>query len=315
MTLEGSLDAILMLTVLLVAYRAIHAPNLFGGIVLYIAFGLLLSLVWVRLEAPDLALAEAAIGAGITGALLLEASGQLGSGSGDFSPPPWRRGIAAALAAGGLGAVLVGAFLSFEEPITMLPLLVTARLPETGVDHPVTAVLLNYRAYDTWLEVGVLLVAALGVLALRTARTVSPVRDELRVDGITLGAIRLLAPFALLIGGYLLWRGTHAPGGAFQAGAVIGAVAILFILVGRIPAVLLNVTGVRLLLLLGFVVFIVGGLVGLPRGGAFLEFPATAAGVVILMIEGAVTVSIATTLALLFAGARPERPSSQATDR
>ena len=43
------------------------------AITLFIALGLLLALVWARLNAPDLALAEAAIGAGIAGALLLAA--------------------------------------------------------------------------------------------------------------------------------------------------------------------------------------------------------------------------------------------------
>ena len=49
------------------------STGLFRAIVLFIAFGLLMSLAWVRLGAPDVALAEAAIGAGLTGALLLSA--------------------------------------------------------------------------------------------------------------------------------------------------------------------------------------------------------------------------------------------------
>jgi uncharacterized MnhB-related membrane protein len=53
------------------------SPNLFRGIVLFIAFGLLMALTWVRLSAPDVALAEAAIGAGLTGALLMAALARL----------------------------------------------------------------------------------------------------------------------------------------------------------------------------------------------------------------------------------------------
>jgi uncharacterized MnhB-related membrane protein len=45
--------------------------------VLFIAFGLLMALAWVRLDAPDIALAEAAIGAGLTGAILLAALARL----------------------------------------------------------------------------------------------------------------------------------------------------------------------------------------------------------------------------------------------
>ena len=53
------------------------SEGLFRAIVLFIAFGLLMSLAWVRLGAPDVALAEAAIGAGLTGALFLSALARL----------------------------------------------------------------------------------------------------------------------------------------------------------------------------------------------------------------------------------------------
>jgi energy-converting hydrogenase B subunit D len=56
-----------------VALRLLLARDLFEAVVLLIAFGLLMSLAWVRLGAPDLALAEAALGAGVTGALFLNA--------------------------------------------------------------------------------------------------------------------------------------------------------------------------------------------------------------------------------------------------
>ncbi|MFN2337821.1 MAG: hypothetical protein ABR544_02485, partial [Gammaproteobacteria bacterium] len=40
-----------------------------------------------------------------------------------------------------------------------LPELVQEHLGTSGVSHPVTAVLLNFRAHDTLLEIGVLLLA------------------------------------------------------------------------------------------------------------------------------------------------------------
>jgi len=71
--LQTAFDLVLMLALLWLAWRALAAPDLFKGIVLFIAFGLLMALAWVRLRAPDIALAEAAVGSGITGALLLSA--------------------------------------------------------------------------------------------------------------------------------------------------------------------------------------------------------------------------------------------------
>jgi multisubunit Na+/H+ antiporter MnhB subunit len=47
-------------------------------------------------------------------------------------------------------------------------------MPESGVDHPVTAVLLNFRSYDTLLEIAVLLLAVVVALALREAQPDRP---------------------------------------------------------------------------------------------------------------------------------------------
>jgi len=71
--LQWLLDGMLVLALVWLAWRALSSPDLFTAIVLFIAFGLMMALAWVRLQAPDIALAEAAIGAGLTGALLLSA--------------------------------------------------------------------------------------------------------------------------------------------------------------------------------------------------------------------------------------------------
>ncbi len=65
-------DTLLALALLVSAWRALATPEPARAVVLFILFGLLMTLAWARLSAPDIALAEAAIGAGLTGALLLE---------------------------------------------------------------------------------------------------------------------------------------------------------------------------------------------------------------------------------------------------
>jgi energy-converting hydrogenase B subunit D len=74
---EMILDVVLVAALLFVALGAVVVRDLFRAVVLFITFGLLMALVWMRLEAPDIALAEAAIGAGLTGALLLDTVGTL----------------------------------------------------------------------------------------------------------------------------------------------------------------------------------------------------------------------------------------------
>lgn len=65
------IDIVLIVGVLLLAWVSLSGDNLFRSIVLFISLGLLVTIGWARLGAVDVAIAEAAIGAGITGALLL----------------------------------------------------------------------------------------------------------------------------------------------------------------------------------------------------------------------------------------------------
>ncbi|WP_294264616.1 hydrogenase subunit MbhD domain-containing protein [Propionivibrio sp.] len=76
-SLQTVFDLVLVLALLWLAWHALAAADLFKGIVLFIAFGLLMALAWMRLRAPDIALAEAAVGSGITGALLLSGLARL----------------------------------------------------------------------------------------------------------------------------------------------------------------------------------------------------------------------------------------------
>lgn len=73
-------DLLLAAALLWSGARCLTVTQLDRALVLFIAFGLLLALAWARLSAPDIGLAEAAIGAGLTGALLLDAYGALKRG-------------------------------------------------------------------------------------------------------------------------------------------------------------------------------------------------------------------------------------------
>jgi len=77
MTPALAFDLLLIAALLWSAARALTIADVFHAVVLFIVFGLLMALAWARLSAPDIALAEAAIGAGLTGALLLDAIGHL----------------------------------------------------------------------------------------------------------------------------------------------------------------------------------------------------------------------------------------------
>jgi len=304
------IDALLALGLMGLAWRVLANPDLFKAIVLFIAFGLVMALSWVRLEAPDIALAEAAIGAGLTGALLLGAFAKLRNAqtvaavetSGTaHGTAHGIRSIALLifilLLATGLGYVVW----SLPAEDIGLSDAVAAHLDTSGVSNPVTAVLLNFRGYDTLLEMMVLLLALLGVWSLGD----TAVHRESAPDPVLDTLSRTLTPLLILVAAYLLWAGAHAPGGAFQAGAVLAAAGVLLLLTGwRLPAAL-AAQPLRLVLVAGPAIFLALAVVTLLMEGRLLQFPPAWAGRLILVIETAATISIGVTLVALFRGAPP----------
>jgi uncharacterized MnhB-related membrane protein len=75
-TVGNGFDLLLIVGLLGSAGSALLTRDAMRAVIQFIVFGLLMTLAWVRLSAPDVALAEAAIGAGLTGALLLQAVGR-----------------------------------------------------------------------------------------------------------------------------------------------------------------------------------------------------------------------------------------------
>jgi len=210
----------------------------------------------------------------------------------------WVRLLLLLALAGGLAY----AVLSLPDQAIGLNDQVRSNMETSGVHNPVTAVLLNFRGYDTLLEMGVLLVALLGVWSLGAAaahRRVGPgpVLSFL-VDG--------LVPMMILMAGYLLWVGAAAPGGAFQAGSVLAAAGILLLLSSKRLPVRLMRWPLRFALVLGLGAFVAVGVTLLSVSGLFLQYPPGLAGGLILFIEAAATLSIGVTLAALFLGGRPE---------
>jgi multisubunit Na+/H+ antiporter MnhB subunit len=208
-----------------------------------------------------------------------------------------------------LGIILVVAVLDLPDVPDGESPPVLATLDESGVDQPVTAVLLNFRGYDTWLEVGVLVLAVLGVLTAQRTHGLAREPSNAPHDPMLTWLARLLVPFMVLAGGYLLWLGTREPGGAFQAGAVLGAAGVLARLAGLGPDLETLFSGrpLRLLALFGFLVFLLVAVGTLIAGRSMLQFPTNWAGGLIFVIEAAVTISIGWTLAFLYAGATPRR--------
>ena len=73
-------DAVLALLLAWLGWRTVSDPDHLRAVITFIILGLVMALTWLRLGAPDVALAEAAVGSGLTGALLLVALRRLKGG-------------------------------------------------------------------------------------------------------------------------------------------------------------------------------------------------------------------------------------------
>jgi multisubunit Na+/H+ antiporter MnhB subunit len=308
MTVGLVLDLVLVTAVLVSAGLALFVPGRVASVMMFLVFGLVLAVVWARLGAPDVALAEAAIAAGVTGALLLDAVTERPRRGPDRRVGPrWLMPLLGAVAGAGLVVLLGAAALQAGpvEPGTGLGPTVLDRTDDSGVSHPVTAVLLAFRAYDTLLEVAVLALAVVVALSLhRDGRletvpapgVASPVPDAL---------VRLAVPVIVLGAGWLLVAGSSRPGGAFQAGALLAG-ALILLRLGGIRLAVPTGRWLRPAVLAGLAAFLTLGYVTVALGQGWLVLAEPWQGSVILLLEAVLTVSIGACLAVLFvAGRRP----------
>jgi multicomponent K+:H+ antiporter subunit A len=221
----------LVLTAL--AATMVHAQRLLA-LVLVGVVGLGVSLAFVRLSAPDLALTQLLVEI-VTVLLLLLAMYFMPAES-----PPERsrlrlvRDIGVATAAGGAVAALAWALLTRPFDTIAWYYLENAK-PEGGGYNVVNVILVDFRGFDTLGEITVLGVAAVGILALlQELKLVAPPFDWAGRPWATERyplMLRVLSqpllPLALLVSAYLFLRGHNAPGGGFIAGLVTGTAMLL----------------------------------------------------------------------------------------
>jgi multisubunit Na+/H+ antiporter MnhB subunit len=293
--------------ILAMAIWTIAARTTFPAVVGFVAYGLLLTLVWMRLAAPDVALTEAAIGGGLTGVLLLGATSRLRAteqAAAAERPGAWFRSIVAGLCVA-ISAAIAAVVLLLPNPAPTLAPEAGAKLSLTGVGNAVTAVLLAYRALDTLLESAVLLLALVGVWSLAPDHFWGGAPRSLALryrDGSLSLLGQVLPPIGIVLGVYIVWVGADAPGGKFQGATIIAAMWVLTMMAGLQNPPEIGRAWVRLILVAGAAFFLAVGIAGFWLAGAFLAYPTGFAKSLIVAIEVALTLSVAATLGLLVAG-------------
>jgi multicomponent Na+:H+ antiporter subunit B len=315
-----TLFGIVLLTLLLVtAIAIVSTPNLFVAVMLMSIFSLLMAATFFILDAADVALTEAAIGAGMSTILFL---GALALVAEREKRAPSRRWLPLAVIA--LTAITL-IYATFDKPRLGDPsapvhqhvapwyLEQTPLLMEMA--NVVTAVLAGFRAYDTLGEVLVILTAGLGVMMI-----LANGRPELSKQGRATEARglrhhlvprvvgQLLIPFIVLFGLYLQFHGEFSPGGGFQAGAIIAVGIVLHALLEGEAASRAIVPRRVLVGLMagGALLFCAVGAAGIVLGGNFLDYSVLAADPVsgqqrgIHLVEVGVGITVTGTLVAAF---------------
>ncbi len=229
---NASVVAWLLLVVTALGTAVFHRRRLVALVMLGVV-GLVVTLAFVHFSAPDLALTQVSVEF-VTIVLILVALHLLPKSSPRESPPMRRvRDIGLALLAGGGVTAMVYAVLTRPfESISQYHL--ANSVPGGGGHNVVNVILVDFRGYDTFGEISVLTIAALGIYALVDQfglGQLSPGRADLTDEAahplmLTVVA-RLLLPGALMVSVFIFLRGHNAPGGGFIAGLVTAIALIL----------------------------------------------------------------------------------------
>lgn len=307
MTVLQILDIALAALVLAVGSWSIFAKEAFTAVVAFVAYGLLLSIVWVRLFAVDVALTEAAIGSGVTGVLLIGAARRLRQAekSAAAEQSGWATRISAAVLCTLVTLSLAAVVLSLPDPAPSLAPEAAQNLAGTGVGNAVTAVLIAFRSFDTMLEKVALLLAVVGVWSLAADRYwggASGLPRAALPEGTRALLAQVLPPLGILIGVHIVWVGADEPGGAFQGGAILAAMWMITMMARLTEMPPISSVWLRGALIAGPAVFSVIGTVGIAIAEGFFAYPAGFAKPLILFIEAFMTLSIAATLPILVGG-------------
>ncbi len=167
------LEAALLAFVLVSALVTVFLRDTLAAVVSFAAYSLGLALLWVTMQAPDVALTEAAIGAGVTTVLFLltlTKTVRPPSEKSMFKPVNWPAAAVVAVFAGALLSTLpaIPAIGDPAAPAWANPEVTQFYLgnayDQTGVENVVTAVLAAYRGFDTLGEAVVVFAAGAAVL-------------------------------------------------------------------------------------------------------------------------------------------------------
>tara|TARA_Y100000739_G_scaffold196715_1_gene178951 strand:- start:1082 stop:1639 length:558 start_codon:yes stop_codon:yes gene_type:complete len=165
-----SVNIILLAMLAVTAIAAVRLRDLFAVAMMFGIYSLLAAVMFVLLDAVDVAFTEAAVGVGISTVLMLGTIGLVGR----YERGSVRSSLLPLAVVVATGATLIYGTLDmphFGDPTApvhqhVAPVYITESPQQTGIPNVVTSILASYRGYDTLGELAVIFTAGVGVLAL-----------------------------------------------------------------------------------------------------------------------------------------------------
>ncbi|WP_101760513.1 DUF4040 domain-containing protein [Oceanicoccus sp. KOV_DT_Chl] len=322
------INLVLLAMLALTALRIIFLKDLFAVVMLFGIYSFLSALIFVNLDAVDVAFTEASVGAGISTVLMLGTLTLTGQKEKQNS----HSSVLPLLVVCITGAALIYGTLDmppFGHPNNpahehVAPRYIEDSPKEVGLPNMVTSVLASYRGFDTLGETVVVFAALVGVLALLGVRREeeNDLFEPVFKSHFVLHVIaKLIIPLIILFALYVQFHGDFGPGGGFQAGVIAAAAFILYALVFSLPNAF-AVIGPKFLQFMasfGVLLYASVGFYSMYKGGQFLDYNKLAVdpiagqhyGIIIIELGVGITV-FAVMLNIFYAfSSQVERSSAQ----
>lgn len=308
------IDLVLLGMLAITALRVIFLKDLFAVVMLFGIYSFISALVFVNLDAVDVAFTEASVGAGISTMLMLGTLALTGRKEKDSNHKKLLPLVVVVVT----GAALVYGTLDmppFGDPDNpaqqhVAPRYIQDSPQEIGLPNMVTSVLASYRAFDTLGETAVVFAAAIGVFSLlglpKQERAV--IKSGLQSHLVLRVVAKLIIPLIILFALYVQFHGDYGPGGGFQAGVIGAAAIILYTLVFGLPMAthVIGPNTLKVLAASGVLIYAGTGVASFFLGANFLDYnvlasdPVAGQHIGIILIELGVGITVFAAMLSIF---------------
>ena len=279
------IELLLMVLVVVLAFVSLWIRDLVSAVVAFGAYSFLMCLIWTGMGAVDVAFTEAAVGAGVSTvffiAVIFNTTRRI-----EFNPLDIPTKLFAGILCIVFGYLLflgVSDLPGWGDPnspvnANVASYYVSEAYNDTKVPNLVTAVLADYRSFDTMFETCVVFIAMLAIFMLLKKEEDPTEIDQPNDSLIVRVAARIMTPFIQLFGLYVVAHGHYSPGGGFQGGVILGASLILLAMANDMQFVkkFLSIPKMLVLSAIGVFIFAGWGLIPVFFGKSFLDYSAWA---------------------------------------